>query len=123
MEKKVVFDWMLINEVVAHVEIDRISGKVECTEFTDKMPYMFLGRRPHTIESVLSKFKDRCFSEGRPDKKEILESMGLKEYNPYEIVRFTHGHTNRDDCWVRFEGEDLEYYRGVNCLRPGKLGQ
>lgn len=121
MEDRVVFDWMNINEVMAHVEINRVSKTVKCIEYSDKLPYMFLAKRPHTIESVLSKFESRCFSKGRPDKDEILESMGLRQYSPYDIVRFTHGHTNRDDLWVRFEGEDLEYFKDINVMRPSLL--
>ena len=32
----------------------------------------------------------------------------------------THGHTNRDDFWVRFEGENLEYFKDINVMRPKK---
>lgn len=118
MGKMLIFDWMLINTVVAHVEVNRETKEVTCQEFTDEIPYKFLGRRPKTIQSVLNKFRDRCFEEGRPDKEEILASMGLTQYNPFDIVKCTHGHTNRDDLWIRFEGEDLEYFRDINVLRP-----
>lgn len=29
--------------------------------------------------------------KGRPDIMEILKNIGLSEYNPYEIVKRTHG--------------------------------
>ena len=119
-KEKIIFDWMNENEVMAHIEVDLVEKSVICTEYTKEFPYMFLAKRPKEISSVINKFKERCFEEGRPDKDEILESMGLSSYSPYDIVRFTHGHTSRDDCWVRFEGEDLEYYKDINVLRPLK---
>ena len=115
-----IFDWMLINTPVVHVEVDLETKEVIGEEFTDKQPYQFFAKRPHTIASIIQKFKDRCFEEGRPDKDEILESMGLHSYSPLDIVKCTHGHTNRDDLWVRFEGEDLEYFKDINGLRPRK---
>lgn len=120
MGKKMIFDWMLINTPVAHIEVDLETKEVKCEEFSDKQPFQFFAKRPHTIPSIIQKFRGRCFEEGRPDKDEILESMGLSQYSPLDIVRHTHGHTNRDDLWVRFEGEDLEYFKDINVLRPKK---
>lgn len=120
MEEMVIFDWMHINDVFAHVEINRKTGHVLCQEYSNELPFMFLGKCPHEIRYVMMRFKGRCFEEGRPDKKEILESMGLNQYSPFDIVKFTHGHTDRDDCWIRFQGENLEYFRDINILRPSK---
>ncbi len=49
----------------------------------------------------------RCFEKGRPDIDEILKHLGLKEYNPYEIVRKTHGVSHNDFIWFRFPGENI----------------
>lgn len=49
----------------------------------------------------------RCFDRGRPDIMEILAHLGLKEYNPYEIVKRTHGVSYNDYIWFRFPGEKL----------------
>ena len=121
MGKKMIFDWMLINEPIAHVEVDLETKEVKATDYDGIQCFQFFAKRPHTIPSIIKKFRDRCFEEGRPDKEEILASMGLTQYSPLDIVRYTHGHTNRDDLWVRFEGEeDLEYYRDINVMRPTK---
>lgn len=47
----------------------------------------------------------RCFERGRPDIMEILGHLGLREYNPYEIVKRTHGVSYNDFIWFRFPGE------------------
>jgi len=49
----------------------------------------------------------RCWEKGRPDINEILNHLGLSEYNPYEIVRKTHGVSYNDFIWFRFPGEKL----------------
>lgn len=75
------------NEVMSHVEIDLNTNIVICNEITHERPYLFLAKRPHTIKSVIEKFKSRCFAEGRPDRDEILKSFGLTSYSPYDIVK------------------------------------
>lgn len=49
----------------------------------------------------------RCWEKERADIHEILDHLGLKEYNPYEIVRKTHGVSHNDFIWFRFPGEKL----------------
>lgn len=49
----------------------------------------------------------RCFEKGRADINDILAHLGLKEYNPYEIIKKTHGVSYNDFIWFRFPGEKL----------------
>lgn len=49
----------------------------------------------------------RCWDRGRADINEILAHLGLKDYNPYEIVKKTHGVSWNDYIWFRFPGENL----------------
>lgn len=51
--------------------------------------------------------KTRCWDEGRPDINELLRVRGIKEYNPLEIVRKTHGVSWNDFIWLRFPGEQI----------------
>lgn len=57
---------------------------------------------------------DRCWDKNRPDISNLLSSLGLDEYNPYEICKRTHGKMSQDKIWFRFPGElisfkDIEY--------------
>lgn len=59
---------------------------------------------------ILDFLKSRCFEETRPDKREILEMLGLSEYNPLEITKKTHGRLyHYDTMWIRWEGETLTW--------------
>ena len=49
----------------------------------------------------------RCWDRNRPDLRELLAHIGLSDYNPYEIVRRTHGVSWNDYLWFRFPGETL----------------
>lgn len=53
--------------------------------------------------------QDRCWDENRPDLKQLLAHIGLKDFNPYEICRRTHGKMEQDSIWFRFPGEMLTY--------------
>lgn len=53
--------------------------------------------------------EDRCWDKHRADIDEILEMIGLDEYNPYEICKRTHGRMYQDNIWFRFPGEILTY--------------
>lgn len=49
----------------------------------------------------------RCFEKGRGDIRQILDHLGMKEYNPQEMVKKTHGVSYNDYIWFRFPGENL----------------
>lgn len=51
---------------------------------------------------ILSILKDRVICEERCDKY-MLKSMGLTEYNVYDILRVTHGVDIDDFIWLKFD--------------------
>ncbi len=53
--------------------------------------------------------EDRCWDKHRPDIDQILESLGIEGYNPYEICKRTHGKMVQDKIWFRFPGEILSF--------------
>lgn len=117
MGRSLVFDYMNKDEVQAHIEVNYETGEVICIEYCDVVHFQFLGLMPKTIESVLTVMETMCIPRGRQDVDEILGMMGLKEYNPVEILRHTHGHTMSNNRWIRFEGETIKW-SDVNVLRP-----
>jgi len=58
---------------------------------------------------LLERLEMRCFPRNRSNVKEILNHMGLEEYNVLEIVKKTHGVLADDHTWIRFEGEDISF--------------
>ncbi|MNC54956.1 hypothetical protein D3C75_1044590 [compost metagenome] len=67
----------------------------------------FPGKQKIQVSDVLDYFETRCFPRNRHHANKILQSMGLSEYVPTEIVKQTHGVMYEDYVWIRFEGENL----------------
>lgn len=74
------------------------------------LPYPLFGYKPIgtdvrevTYADFLAWAEERCFPPERMDAKELLEYLGLKEYDRYEIIKRTGAElTNVDNFWVDF---------------------
>lgn len=62
--------------------------------------------------------KRRVFDRNRTDKKELLESMGMTTYVPWEIAKFTRASLVHDYYWIAFYRDDA--YE-TECAR-GRMG-
>lgn len=71
-----------------------------------KAPYGF---DQLTIEHVYSFLESRCMPKERAQLPAYLESLGLTEYNPWEIVKKTHGVMWEDFLWIKFPTEDVTW--------------
>ena len=100
---------MCRDELAAIVEL---SGDRQSILFhkilPDGMLQPFSGSRLD-VERFYSFLKSRCYEDGRADLPEILKQAHLKDNNPYNFIRISHGVTYEDDFWIRFEGENLKW--------------
>ncbi len=46
---------------------------------------------------------ERCFPEERGDRDEILKVLGLREYDPLQIIQITEGRQADDDLWLKIQ--------------------
>ena len=71
---------------------------------------LFIGNsRKVPLVDVVVWAKKRIFPRNRMDCKEILEMMGLPDYNAWEIVKRTNACLMEDPFWLRFsEAETFE---------------
>lgn len=100
------FDFMHFDKVCCHVEVDK-HGNIDYQQYTDSLFESIFFRGEPSIERLLTFFRSRCFEETRADADEWLRYLGLKEYDPLEICRKTHGRMWGDKLWIRFKGEDI----------------
>jgi hypothetical protein len=100
------FDVLMKNTILVHVDIKDNTVNVTYYEKTPLAPFQM---ENVNIKTVNDFFERRCFDINRPDKAFLLECLGLDYYNPFEIVKKTHGFLQDDFIWVRFEGEDLSW--------------
>ncbi len=90
MGKVLGFAFMYYDTVCEHVEVDLETMEVRSKVYTDEIMLQVFGKRSKTIENVHHFFRSRCFEETNYGLKDLLELLGLQQYNPYDIVRITH---------------------------------
>ena len=98
--------------LLSHVIVK--DNKVTVENFTTKRFFTPFLIDNVTTQTVMNFFNNRCFEPSRPDKKQLLNRLGLDAYDSLEIVKKTHGMMAEDYCWVKFEGEDIDYERLFN---------
>lgn len=101
---------MYCDNVCAIIYVDEISGIVTVDNLR-KEP-VFQPFSDVTTEVTLEDFYDflesRCFPRERVNCKQILKGK-LYGYEPFSIVKETHG-AMADDCfWLRFDDEELTW--------------
>ena len=100
-----VFEVYWKDEITARVYVKK--KYVIISKFTENPGKQLFAERKMTRYQLGKIFEMRCFEKGRPDIADILNHLGLSEYNPYEIVKKTHGVSYNDYIWFRFPGEHL----------------
>lgn len=103
------FTVMHRNEPVAQVEISDDHKKVQIKKLIPDSLVQPFGGNDLSINRVYYFLKSRCYEDGRADLPEILRQAGLKENNPWEWNRITHGVTWEDDLWIRYDQEELHW--------------
>ena len=109
------FEYLDKDTVLAKVYIDGDTVVVE-NYTNDVIDKPFGNCENPTIDNVKELFLERCFPETRVNAKQILRSMGIDYYDPYRIIRKTHGVLIEDCYWIRFSDEDV-CWKDVNCVR------
>ena len=108
------FKYMKRTQTTAEVQVDYAAKTVTYRPYTDDIYALPFGtNKSPSIVDVMTFFESRCFPKERRNCRQILEDLGLDEYVPLEIVRKTHGRQLEDYCWIKFEGEELDYERDI----------
>lgn len=101
------------NEVTAEVSIKEDENGFKTLNYikryTDDIAKQPFGGTRINLARVYEFLEGRWFERDRPDVPEQLAYLGLTEYDPWEIVKKTHGVMFEDFIWVRFEGEKLTW--------------
>ncbi len=70
------------------------------------IPIITPEREPISIDDIYFLLTCRVFRKNYPGIVQELKLLGLNEYNPYYIVKKTHGLMQNDMYWIKFPGED-----------------
>lgn len=108
------FSVMWKDEKTADVFVSDDHKTVEIKKYSDVIYKMPFGGNNDTIERVYNFISERWIPAARPDMKDRLHDLGLTEYNPWEIIKKTHGVMWEDFIWIKFEGEDITWEEARN---------
>lgn len=107
MDKKVLkFYWMHEDEVCTEVEVYIDPFKVDYNNITnEKLKMLCFPGHIITRDWLNRFFERRVWSSHRPDSDELLNKIGLINFNPLDIIKITHGRLTSDNFWIKFEDE------------------
>ena len=108
------FQYMHKDTVSADVVVDRRNHSITCVNYTDDITLRPFGINANPSMADVGEFlESRCFPRERRNCGQLLADLGLDSYTTLGIVRKTHGRQLEDYCWIKFEGEDLDYERDI----------
>lgn len=93
------------DEITARVYVKKKD--VIVSRYTENPGKQLFAQKKMTRFQLGKIFEMRCWEKERADIMDILGHLGISEYNPYEIVRRTHGVSYNDFIWFRFPGENI----------------
>lgn len=83
---------------------DYTEQNLSVENYTDNLVKTAFGKNEiptwHDFENFL---EERCIPRSRSGLREYLETIGVEEYNPLEIIKKTQGRMAEDDQWIRLE--------------------
>ena len=93
---------------------DTVLCSLICADFTDKtiivenstdniVKTAFGNNMAPTWTDFENFLEERCVPKSRSGIREYLETIGVEEYNPIEIIRKTEGRMAEDHQWIRLE--------------------
>ena len=107
------FDVLWKDTVVSHVTCTEDDPLVHVISYSDNIVENPLHFETITKMDLDTFIQSRCFEKCNANCEFFLKDMGLSSYNPWEIVKITHGFMWEDFTWIRFEGETLQW-RDIN---------
>lgn len=97
------------NEKTSDVLVSADHKEVQYKRYTNEIIKSPFYGGDITVARVYDFLESRCMDKNRKQLPEYLKELKLEEYNPWEIVKITHGTMWEDFLWLKFEGESLEW--------------
>ena len=85
------------------IDVNFLDRKVVIQNKTDDILHRAFGViKDPTWNDFENFLRDRCFPQTRGNCKELLQEMGLTDYDPLQIAEKTKGRLADDEMWLRF---------------------
>lgn len=91
-------------------EVDITNNKVTIKKYTSNpVKQFFLAFDSMDIVGFSELLEARCWERERVDISQILEKLGINEYDPIEIVKRTFGVSYNDSIWFKFDESNITW--------------
>lgn len=107
MGKILKFEYYEKDKLNTKVSVDYVKQEIIVENFTDDIVEQAFGKRKITMDIIDEFFRERVFPETRVNCKDILEGLGLRNFDAEAIARITHGVLIHDFNWIRFDEEEI----------------
>jgi hypothetical protein len=97
---------MFEDEMVSHIKVKNnqlVEAKTLDKPFY-KQPFL---AKPITLSYVKNFLNRRSIQKDKVDIADIMNNLGLKEYDTFKILRKTHGASHDDFTWIKFADENI----------------
>ena len=85
------------------IDVNFLDRKVVIQNKTDDILHRAFGViKDPTWNDFENFLRDRCFPQTRGNCEELLQEMGLTDYDPLQIAEKTKGRLADDEMWLRF---------------------
>jgi len=99
--KLMTFRYYDVHGICSRIFADFTEENVCVENDTDNPVKTAFGRNTMpTWDDFMAFLEERCIPRQRAGIREYLETLGLDEYDPLEIVKRTHGRMAEDDQWL-----------------------
>lgn len=90
-------------KILTSVSVNNLTKHVKIVNYTDDVMDRAFGVKENvTCQDVMDFFEKRTFPRNRADLPDILDSLGLKRYDPYLMCRKLQGRREQDQKWIDF---------------------
>ncbi|MPN17546.1 hypothetical protein SDC9_164900 [bioreactor metagenome] len=86
------------------INVDFTDKTLKAENYTDHLIKTAFGKNALPTWSDLEAFlEERCIPRSRAGLREYLETIGVEEYDPVEIIKKTQGRMAEDQQWLEME--------------------
>jgi len=95
---------MYQNKPCTAIDVNFLQNQIKIQNYTKDILHRAFGvKEKPTWEDFHVFLQERCFPKTRGNIKTVLAGLGLKDYDPLQIIEKTNGRTAEDDLWLKFQ--------------------
>lgn len=107
--KSIIYEILYKDIVVDEVFLPEDKNNIVVTKMVDNKMMQPFNMAKISLSDFYAFIKSRCYEDERINLDKILDQAGLKDNNPYEWIKVTHGITWEDFFWIREKGENITW--------------